>query len=97
MTEAELQDRILGLAGSLGLLSFHSTDSRRDIGKGFPDLVIVGPRGVLFAEEKDGGGQLKPDQVTWKYRLLAGGARWVLWRPRDWDTGRIEAELRRIA
>ena len=96
MTEAELQDEVLGLAAKLGLLAGITPDSRRSP-RGEPDLRIAGPRGQIWAELKDGGGRLKPAQVQWKYMLLAGGARWVLWRPRDWVAGRVQSALRSIA
>ena len=95
MNESALQAKVITLCHDLGLLVFHSTDSRRDVGRGFPDLVIVGKAGGMFAEVKDNWGQLSPDQCQWKYSLMASGAQWRLWRPSDWQA--IEAELRGIA
>ena len=50
MTEAELQHEVISLCEKYGLLVFHSTDSRRDIGTGFPDLVICGRRPHLHPD-----------------------------------------------
>jgi hypothetical protein len=96
MTEADLRHHVVTLAGHLGLLVQYSTDPRRDLGKGYPDLTIAGVGGCLFRELKDRHGQLSPAQTTWRYTLVADGQDWACWRPIDWDTGRIEAELRRI-
>ena len=95
MREAELQAKIITLCAELRLLVFHSTDSRRDLGRGFPDLVICGRTHVLFCETKDDYGQLSSEQTGWRYSLQTAGAQWRLWRPRDWAD--IEAELRSIA
>ena len=95
MTEAVLMAKIITLCAELRLLVFHSTDSRRDLGRGFPDLVICGRTHVLFCETKDDYGQLSSEQTGWRYSLQTAGAQWRLWRPRDWAV--IEAELRCIA
>jgi hypothetical protein len=76
---------------------FHSGDSRRDTGRGFPDLVLAGVNGVLFREVKDDYNPLRPAQVTWKHTLLAARADWDIWRPVDLSAGTIEHEIRRIA
>jgi hypothetical protein len=96
MTEDELLAAVLELAKWLRLLAYHTRDSRRSA-PGFPDLVIAGPRGVLFPELKSARGRLRPAQVTWKYMLLASGQAWRLWTPADWADGTIERELRSIA
>lgn len=83
MTEAELQAEVIRLAAEHGVLVFHSTDSRRDIGRGFPDLVLVGSRNVMFVELKTTVGHTTPEQTTWRWKLLAAGAYWALWRPKD--------------
>jgi hypothetical protein len=97
MTESELQADIISLCKELGLLVFHSGDSLRDTGRGFPDLIIVSRtgNGVIYAELKDWNGDLSPHQVTWKWSLIANGADWVLWRPQQWLE--IEQTLRALA
>lgn len=94
MTESDLQAEVIAIARGLRLYVFHSTDSHRDIGPGFPDLVIAGLDGVLFAELKSAAGQLSTEQTKWRYRLLAAGQQYYLWRPRDLASGRIESTLR---
>jgi hypothetical protein len=96
MTEETLQASVLELAKALGILPYHTHDSRRSPA-GFPDLVLAGRRGVIFAELKSAGGAMRPEQTTWKYMLLASGQRWRLWRPGDWTTGVIKDDLKEIA
>jgi VRR-NUC domain. len=66
-------------------------------GKGFPDLVIAGPGGLLFRELKTEKGRLTPDQQAWQAVLASAGADVAVWRPRDWpDLIRRELEKLRI-
>lgn len=97
MTEDDLLARVLELAAKLRILAYHPYDSRRSTSPGFPDLVLAGRHGVIFAELKSGGGHMEPDQQTWRYQLLASGQPWKLYRPGDWTTGVIEADLKEIA
>ena len=89
MTERELLEDIRHLAVEHHLLLFHCRDSRGSYGAGFPDLVISGPRGTIFAELKTNGSSLTPDQRHWGSMLQRGGEQWYIWRPRDLDAGVI--------
>ena len=80
MSEKELDKHVRRLAHDLGLLTYHVLDSRGS-SAGFPDWVIAGPGGVIFAENKSERGKLRPEQETWRDRLLEAGAIWHLWRP----------------
>ena len=91
MTEAELQAQIVDLCKHMGLLVYHTYDSRRSQ-PGFPDLVIVGKYGVLYRELKTDRGRLRPEQDQWLEALHATGADASVWRPRDWPT-RVHREL----
>lgn len=84
MTEAEFTTKVIKECHRLGLLVFHSVDTRRDIGKGFPDLVIAGPSGHLFVELKVPGGRMRPEQTDWAWKLRAG-APWCyeVWTPEE--------------
>ena len=67
---------------------------RAGASKGFPDVMIVGPGGVLFRELKTyAAPNLNPGQTTWRYRLQAAQQDWAVWTPRDLDSGRVDAEL----
>lgn len=94
VTEEQLQEAVRKLAKYLGVLYYHPFDSRRSA-PGFPDTVLAGTRGLIFAELKSAAGKLSPAQTAWRYMLLASGQKWVLWRPADWP-GRIRAELEAI-
>lgn len=55
-------------------------------GKGFPDLVLVRPPELIFAELKTDKGRVAPAQKEWLERLLAVAAvETYVWRPRDFD------------
>lgn len=95
-SEAQLQRAVLDLTKWLGLLAFHSTDSRRDSCAGFPDLVLSGSRGVLYRELKTETGKLRPEQLDWLARLTQGGADAAIWRPADLASGRVKSELEAI-
>ena len=97
MSETELMEEIRGQCSELGLLAYHDHDSRRSWGPGFPDLVVAGPRGVIFRECKDMRNSLSPDQRKWRNVLEAGGANWELWRPAHLAEGVIARELAAIA
>ena len=90
-------EEIRGLCAGHRLRAFHSHDSRRDWGPGFPDLVIAGAGGVLLREAKSETGTLSPAQAAWKWALQAAGLNWGLWRPSDLRTERIRAQLEAIA
>jgi hypothetical protein len=97
MTEAQLELLALASCTEHGLMVLKIPDTRKiRHGKGFPDLLILGST-LLFAELKSSSGTLDADQRRWKWRLLAAGKRWVLWRPADWYSGTIETTLREIA
>lgn len=99
MGERQLQHDVEKLASDLGLLWHHCPHPVRCRGRrGFPDLIIAGPGGLVAAELKGFGGVRSPGQVTWGYTLQAGGVSYQLWRgPLDWASGRIEDQLHAIA
>lgn len=85
MSEAQWQRRITDLCDWKKVLWFHSGDSRRDSCAGFPDLVLVGTRGVAFAELKRHKGRITSEQSRWHTRLQVAGAQVHVWRPEDWE------------
>ncbi len=54
-------------------------------GAGWPDLVLVRPPRIIFAELKSETGELRPRQTEWLdvLRLLPQAETFV-WRPGDW-------------
>lgn len=96
MSERELDEGVRALARGLGLVAYHTLDSRGS-SSGFPDWVIAGRGGVIFAECKSAAGRLRPDQERWRDMLLAAGARWYLWRPADLTAGEVGRVLQALA
>lgn len=85
LSEKHFQAQVLQLARLSGWLTYHTHDSRRSA-VGFPDLVLVRPPAIVFAELKTEAGKLRPEQAAWLEAL--GGCRTVrarLWRPSDWS------------
>lgn len=65
-------------------------------GKGYPDLTIVGPGGVLWREIKRADETVTAEQSAWLARLVEAGCDAAIWRPVDWPD-RITRELQAIA
>lgn len=97
MTEKELQQAVVELCSWLHYPLFHAYDSRRSNGPGYPDLTIAVPGRVLFRELKTENGKLTAVQHQWQAALRLAGADVGVWRPSDWVTGQIRAELMRPA
>jgi hypothetical protein len=83
MLEKDLQQLIVDTARAMGLLVYHTHDSRRSQ-RGFPDLVIVGAQGVLYLELKTKTGKVTPEQRHWLLSLRAAGCTAHVIRPRHW-------------
>jgi hypothetical protein len=107
ITEDDLKRTVIDMCHTLGLLVAHFRPAQirpgvwvtpvEADGAGFPDMVIVGPGGVLFWELKSATGPVSTDQAKWLTALLGAGAvAWVV-RPRDLRSGAIEQELRALA
>lgn len=107
MSEDDLLEAVLESASTYGWLAFHPRPARvRAEGRetyrtamqgdpGFPDLVLSHPKaGVLFRELKSERGTVDLDQQVWLAALADGGANVAVWRPTDWISGLIDAELR---
>ena len=94
-SEEILQDSIIELAKLLGYLHYHTHDSRRSP-EGFPDLVLAHVKTgvVLWIECKSEHGELSDDQAKWGRALVAGNARYFIFRPHDWAGGTVESVLR---
>jgi hypothetical protein len=91
MTERQLLGVVRDACRWSALLCYHTFDSRRSE-RGYPDLTIAGPRGVIFRELKSSTGRLSPDQRRWLDRLTEAGADAGVWRPDAWPD-RVLTEL----
>jgi hypothetical protein len=100
MTEDELLAAIVSRCEELGIYWVHIDaphhNRRRQNLIGFPDLFLCGTGDVAFRELKRQAGDMRPEQTGWKYRLLAAGANYTVWRPADLTSGAIERELKAL-
>ena len=92
-TEDRLREEILVLCTRLVLIVNYHKAERLSPARGWPDLEIVGPRGILHRELKTMAGQLSTDQRRVGSKLNLAGGNWAVWRPADWATGVIQNQL----
>ena len=98
ITEQQFTNSVLAWAKALGWRCFHVRTSGRMQGrnaiptvqgdKGFPDLVLVRPPRLIFAELKVGRGKASPQQLEWLTDLSCVSSMTVecyVWRPSDWS------------
>ena len=96
MSEAEVERQVRQIARELGLLVYHTHDSRRSH-SGWPDWVLSGKCGVIFRELKRQDGKPTRAQQAWLDALTAAGMNAGVYRPSDLLTGRLAAELAALA
>jgi hypothetical protein len=93
MTEKDWQLRIVGALKLFGWRHAHFRPLHTAKGwrtpvsgdAGFPDLVLVRPPRVIFAELKVGA-PVSPQQADWLSDLgRVPGVESYIWRPTDWD------------
>ena len=91
MLEAQFKNAVIEVAQRYGWFVHHDLPAMNKRGKwathiqgdsGFPDLVLVNPKGVLvFAELKTDIGEVRKTQNAWLDRLEQSGAIVQVWRP----------------
>ena len=91
VSEEMLQAQVLTYATLRGWLSYHTHDSRRS-SPGFPDLVLVRGKRLVFAELKTEKGVLSTAQKEWGQKLFETGSEYYVWKPSNWED--IETLLR---
>ena len=103
MSERQLQDAIIELAKLLGWRIAHFRPAMTREGwrtavqghVGFPDLVLLRPPRLIFAELKSKKGRVDFEQATWLNGLNeVKGVEQYCWRPADWELGTVEEVLR---
>jgi VRR-NUC domain len=100
MTEAQFQKAVTDALSVLGWRWCHFRPARTARGwrtplsgdAGFPDIVAVRDKRVLFLELKAERGRLSGEQAGWLAELGYAGESVHCWRPSDWDV--IEETLR---
>jgi hypothetical protein len=83
VTEAEFQRAVVERATAYGWWCWHDNDSRRN-DSGLPDLILVRPPRIVFAELKTENGRVSVVQRA-VIAMLKGcpGVEAHLWRPSD--------------
>lgn len=85
ITEKEFQRQVLDLAGILGWSVYHPMLSKWSE-RGWPDLALIRPPRLVFAELKRENGKTTEHQDRWLDMLRAcPGVETFLWRPSDFD------------
>jgi hypothetical protein len=98
MLEDELREEIAKLCSEFGYICHHTRDSRKEKkSSGWPDCVIIGHAGIIFAELKSDTERLSAEQRKVGSKIQAAGGRWVVWRPRHLREGLIRARLAELA
>ena len=86
ISEKEFQATVREAAEALGwkvLVTYRSTRSP----KGEPDLRLIRPPRLIFAELKSGKGVLSAEQkYVIKLLLQCQGVETYIWLPQDWET-----------
>lgn len=105
VTEAQFQQQIIDLAKMAGWLVHAERPAQYQSGRwathiqghaGFPDLVMVRPPRLIFAELKVGYNKLSPEQSRWLedlgqnsedvYGMPSNAVETYEWRPKDMAT-----------
>jgi len=86
-TEARLLREVRRAARRHGWADYHTAISM-GAPAGFPDLVLVRPPVIIFAELKSARGRLSSSQRAWLERFqqcsILGRVETYIWRPGDW-------------
>jgi hypothetical protein len=118
-SEADFTTAVIDLARLYGWRSLHIRPAQtargwrtpvQGDGKGFPDLVLVRPPEIIFAELKTPRGRLSPEQGEWISSLAEVGIRLLrgrspdfrpafdvyVWTPDQWDELRERLAPRKL-
>jgi hypothetical protein len=93
LTEKQFQAQVVEMAKWLGWDVFYDTQPKGSV-KGWPDLTLMRPPRLVFAELKSAVGRFTKPQRYWLDHLRqCGGVEVYEWRPADWP--QIEEVLKR--
>ena len=95
ISERDFQDQIIELAHIYDWTVAHFRPAMKQDGSwrtavaadgtGFPDLVLVRPPRLIFAEVKSEKGKVTSEQSSWLRNLAEAKQDVYLWRPSDWE------------
>ncbi len=95
LSERDFERQVLELARLTGWRTAHFRPTKTSKGwrtpvsgdgKGFPDLVLVRPPEIVFAELKAASGRVSSEQEAWLEALSrCEGIETRLWRPSDFE------------
>ena len=85
ITERQFMGKVEQLAEYCGWWVWHDNDSRRNRA-GWPDLVLLRPGRLIFAELKTDTGKLSAEQRRILSMLKMAGQEVYVWRPTDFET-----------
>lgn len=97
MTGGEIDVQVERKVTRRRLAGYHFADSRKARGRGWPDWVIIGPRGILYRETKGDGDRASGYQRATGYALQAHGLDWAVWDSAALYGGVIDRELDQLA
>lgn len=95
VAERVFQSNVEARAVRYGLKVYHTHDARGSQ-RGWPDLVVAGPGGVIFRELKTAKGKLTLDQIQWIELLARSGLDAGIWRPEHIRSGLITHTFARL-
>ncbi len=89
LTEKQFEGQVKHLARLFGWKYYHTWRSIHSPA-GFPDVVMVRPPRLIFAELKSEKGELTNEQEEWATELQAIadhslGVMYFIWKPTDWE------------
>lgn len=94
--ERDFRRALLKECANSGLIvNYHKVDSYSPV-RGWPDLEIVGPKGIIYRELKTMTGDLSTEQRYVGWKVGHAGGHWSIWRPADYASGVVYEELKRI-
>lgn len=93
MLEADWQRKVIDTARLFNWRLAHFRPARTAKGwrtafegdAGFPDLVLVRPPRIIFAELKRESAKPNVDQLLWLADLASSGVESYVWSPAQWD------------
>lgn len=85
ISEKDFQKQVLDLARIFGWRAYHPFLSKWSE-RGFPDLTLVRPPRLVFAELKAEKGRVSEAQAEWVSLLRETPAEMYVWRPSDLET-----------